>query len=139
MLRLLRTHSPHRLANRISSTQEWREFGKNFPSFASSKHQVLSNGWKWATLNARHDAWPLEERHLVRWLSVRWVAKEAVFKAIYPHRRMQWSDVSIVKHSGKPQIEFSPHVIMDLPIERAHLSISHDGDYIVAFVTVCCT
>ena len=58
-------------------------------------------------------------------------AKEAFFKAL--GRKDDWLDVCVEKKSdGKPYI-FSPL----LPIsQKAHLSISHTGDYAVAIVLI---
>ncbi|KAI9597594.1 hypothetical protein BDF19DRAFT_411551 [Syncephalis fuscata] len=36
----------------------------------------------------------------IRYLATRWAAKEAIYKAYYPHRILKWSDVSIYKDKG---------------------------------------
>jgi len=72
----------------------------------------------------------------VRFLAVRWAAKEAAYKALYPRFRPTWKDLAITKESGhKPTLEYR---LMDNREHglRFHLSISHDGEYIFATVLV---
>lgn len=74
----------------------------------------------------------------------RWAAKEAAYKALFPSLRLRWSDLHLVKDNGaqaspKPRLVFSDE-FRDRTENQAsdgikmHLSISHDGDYIAAFV-----
>ncbi|KAE8250584.1 hypothetical protein A4X13_0g4589 [Tilletia indica] len=88
---------------------------------------------------------------LLRWLGTRWAAKEAAYKAMYPHCQLRWSDIEVHKSvlqettnkeqsSGpKPSLRFSKSfdpspqgALQTLP--TLHLSLSHDGDYVLAFV-----
>lgn len=77
-----------------------------------------------------------ETARLHTWLAVRWAAKEAAYKALYPHLRVRWSDLHVDKARGvKPAMRFSAE--SEVPVAARpglDLSISHDGDYVVAFV-----
>lgn len=85
-------------------------------------------------------------------ISCRWTAKEAAFKALYPHyatrETVSWHD-AIVTGRPKPRLVYSERLKeafarQDLNSEgekeaRAilptlHLSVSHDGDYVVSYV-----
>ncbi|RKP34233.1 4'-phosphopantetheinyl transferase superfamily [Dimargaris cristalligena] len=72
---------------------------------------------------------------MVWFLASRWAVKEAAYKALYPQRKLTWKEVALVKSTGSPK----PY----LKIERAqecdgaghsHVSLSHDGDWVVAQV-----
>jgi len=67
-----------------------------------------------------------------------WAAKEALYKALQPHFSPGWKDLSVLvpAHSRKPQVIFSPDGTLAGAGLTAHLSISHDGDYLVAGVVV---
>jgi holo-[acyl-carrier protein] synthase len=65
--------------------------------------------------------------------SIRWAAKEAVFKACYPSLKLTWKQVETWKAGPKPMMR----LLLDIPKEQSpqlHLSISHDGEYIVGYV-----
>ncbi|ORZ33144.1 4'-phosphopantetheinyl transferase superfamily [Catenaria anguillulae PL171] len=65
-------------------------------------------------------------------------AKEAVFKACYPHTRLLWDQVSVVKPDDGPKpvmLIHGPPVLADR-VAGVHLSVSHDGEYLVAMVVV---
>ncbi|GAA5983676.1 hypothetical protein JCM11641_000930 [Rhodosporidiobolus odoratus] len=75
-----------------------------------------------------------------RFLALRWAAKEAAYKALYPTLRPTWKDVEIVKVDKKPFLRFSAEAgssdlgggtLSDL---KMHLSVSHDADMMVAYV-----
>lgn len=70
------------------------------------------------------------------WLAVRWAAKEAAYKALYPGLRLRWSDLRVAKDDGvKPALRFSSESAVPLEERpQLHLSVSHDGDYVIAFV-----
>ncbi|KAI5845540.1 4'-phosphopantetheinyl transferase superfamily [Tricharina praecox] len=64
---------------------------------------------------------------VVRWLGVRWAAKEAAFKAGGVGRRLQWKEVEVrYLASGQPYLTLPREGI------TGGLSISHDGEYVVA-------
>lgn len=69
----------------------------------------------------------------------RWTAKEAAYKALYPLMRLSWKDLSVTKGPDglKPHLIFSEesraHLTLEYP-PRLHLSVSHDGDYVISFV-----
>lgn len=71
----------------------------------------------------------LNEERRITFLASRFSAKEALFKA-YKKLDYEFSLVSVLnKENGEPYIEMdSPDVI--------HISISHDGDYVVTYVIV---
>ncbi|KAI1321216.1 hypothetical protein EDD11_007782 [Mortierella claussenii] len=68
----------------------------------------------------------------VRHLGARWALKEASYKAMFPHHKLTWQDVSVVKQDGKP--------CLDIPekdrfgIGKTHATVSHDGEYLIAQV-----
>jgi len=71
------------------------------------------------------------------WLSSRWASKEALYKAVQPHFSPTWKDISILPLSStcpKPSVVFEGN--LDGVGLKAHLSISHDGEYLVAGVLV---
>lgn len=66
------------------------------------------------------------------YLATRWTIKEATYKALYPHEVLTWKEVCVSKHMGKP-------VVALIDSQRAqkynmHVSLSHDGESIIAFV-----
>ncbi|CAD6926665.1 unnamed protein product [Tilletia controversa] len=88
---------------------------------------------------------------ILRWLGARWAAKEAAYKALYPDYRLRWSDLEVHKSSPgddtdqdrtsspKPFLRFSKTFdpsrhASARPLPTLHLSLSHDGDYVLAFV-----
>lgn len=83
----------------------------------------------------------------LKWLAVRWAAKEAAYKALYPTFEVRWTDLCIDKPrdaraaSPKPRIRFSDEWSRSHRGAEAgpqtpymHLSVSHDGEYVVANV-----
>ncbi|KAM0752856.1 4'-phosphopantetheinyl transferase [Meredithblackwellia eburnea MCA 4105] len=101
----------------------------------------------------------------IRFLAVRWAAKEAAYKAFYPARKLSWKDISVSKDSGvKPSLVVvvdasgsvdppltppSPPPFLDAGLAHSagslyatprdlhpHLSISHDGEYVIAYVVL---
>ena len=56
-----------------------------------------------------------------------WTAKEAAYKALYPHYKLRWKDMTIRKVDKKPCISVT------FPVQL-HLSVSHDNDMMTAFV-----
>ena len=72
-------------------------------------------------------------------LSPSWTAKEAAFKALtgclaQPIR--SWHDLVVRKPNGspKPTIELAGATHADARAFALHLSVSHDGDAMIAFV-----
>ncbi|GAA5909984.1 holo-ACP synthase [Sporobolomyces salmoneus] len=84
----------------------------------------------------------LQENSVVmeRYLALRWTAKEAAYKALYPHMKLTWKDLVVTKQDKKPRIDFSPAFLETLDTAsndlRMHLSVSHDGDMMIAYVVV---
>lgn len=72
----------------------------------------------------------------------RWAAKEAAYKALYPHYRATWKDLQLIKEGPKPALLFRPTTNADraarspsaATLPRLHLSISHDADLLIAYV-----
>jgi holo-[acyl-carrier protein] synthase len=67
-------------------------------------------------------------------------AKEALAKAGgWGLALIGMKSVSVRRHEGRPFLVLSPEVsglLTDAGIERAHLSLSHDGEYAVAIVVL---
>lgn len=74
----------------------------------------------------------LHERKIA-FLTTRWAAKEAAFKALSGHVELSWKDVEISAESSK-----SRKPLLSLCKNNdsfdGKLSISHDGDYCIAYV-----
>ncbi|KAG4305282.1 hypothetical protein PORY_001452 [Pneumocystis oryctolagi] len=73
-----------------------------------------------------------DKNNLIRWICTRWAAKEAAFKAINFRQKVKWKDIQICKYkNNQPYIQLWNG---EKPIKQIKLSISHDGDYVIAFV-----
>ncbi len=80
-----------------------------------------------------------DEREVpARTLAGRFAAKEALVKAFGGSTGMHWHDVKVSKNSlGAPELTLfgsTAEVAKEKGIDRLHLSISHDGDYAIAYV-----
>ncbi|KAG9320663.1 hypothetical protein KVV02_004412 [Mortierella alpina] len=56
----------------------------------------------------------------VQFLGARWALKEACYKAIYPHHKLTWQDVSVIKENGmtlsrsaSPHLLFTVHMLFN--------------------------
>ncbi|KAI8890464.1 4'-phosphopantetheinyl transferase [Backusella circina FSU 941] len=103
---LVARRGSEKLARRILSVKELAEFQSKFTQ-------------------VHHD-------HAVMYLGSRWCVKEAVYKALYPVHRLEWKQVSVIKEAGKPGLEIENSAAFG--IKKAHVSLSHDGDYAIAQV-----
>ncbi|KAH7100662.1 4'-phosphopantetheinyl transferase [Auriculariales sp. MPI-PUGE-AT-0066] len=87
------------------------------------------------TTQELHDfhALPLHDtERRVRFLAVRWALKEATYKALFPTLRLTWKDVTASRGVGdKPLLTISSHIVSRTQL---HCSVSHDGEYVLAFV-----
>jgi len=91
---------------------------------------------------------PVERQNLpdhpearVRFLARRWAAKEAFAKAFRTGIRgpVTLSSVAVIHDEvGAPSLEFSPDLVKAMELRRltAHLSISDEHEYAVAFVVL---
>ena len=94
-------------------------------------------------LHSRHPTWregsqlsAEKLKPVVQWIGGRWAAKEAARKAIGA-TLLSWKDVRVERDeaTGKPGIIWStPSEGIIAQEYEARLSISHDGDYVVATV-----
>ena len=75
---------------------------------------------------AREDPYPS--------LAARFAAKEA-FQKCWP-RSFSWQDVGVVMRGRKPELWFSPLLQGELTGLRAHLSLSHEREFALAFVVL---
>ncbi|KAI8997371.1 4'-phosphopantetheinyl transferase [Pilobolus umbonatus] len=110
---LIQRRGKERLAKRILSSKEKEEYQNLFPS--------------------PPDTSKIGNKELL-YLGTRWCVKEAVYKALYPIHLLEWNQVSVVKHAGKPQLEILNSSLYG--IQRSHTSLSHDGDYIISYVVL---
>ncbi|CUS15614.1 unnamed protein product [Tuber aestivum] len=115
----------HRFARRILTKSEYRQFLK---STSTTTTTMTGLG-------------------MVKWLGVRWAAKEAAFKAFGTRRGgLVWGDVEVGYYdSGQPflwlfkgcgggeGLEIAEGVVER---RRGGLSISHDGEYLVAMAMI---
>ncbi|KAG0137865.1 mitochondrial phosphopantetheinyl transferase B [Tuber indicum] len=104
----------HRFARRILTKSEYRQFLKS----SSSSTTTTTTG-------------------MVRWLGVRWAAKEAAFKAFGTRRGgLVWGDVEVGYYdSGQPFLWLFKGCERGMG-RRGGLSISHDGEYLVAMAMI---
>ncbi|GAA5824354.1 hypothetical protein JCM5353_007038 [Sporobolomyces roseus] len=117
---LLTRRTPQQFASRILSKEELREWKER------------QNGWN--------------TKQMESYLALRWTAKEAAYKALYPHVKPTWKDLVVKKLEKKPILEFSPLFLssstarhsLDSALDqlKIHLSVSHVGDMMVAYVVV---
>ncbi|PVF99022.1 hypothetical protein CPB86DRAFT_774562 [Serendipita vermifera] len=99
------------------------------------------------------DRWDTHKKDkLAQYLGVRWAAKEAVYKAMYPYRKLSWKDVELKplqikiddrSSNATPKLEViftkSMNVTVNdstLSFMRSHLSISHDAGLVVAMAVL---
>ncbi|CAL1702354.1 unnamed protein product [Somion occarium] len=105
---LVRRRSAARLAHRILSSSELS--GWQSRPFASSDERI-------------------------KFLAVRWAVKEAAYKALYPTFRPTWKELTYESFNRattqKPSLVY--RAIKDSTF-TLHVSVSHDGDYVVAQV-----
>ncbi|KAI9574598.1 4'-phosphopantetheinyl transferase [Boletus coccyginus] len=80
--------------------------------------------------------WPGEQGIATRFLGVRWAVKEAAYKALYP-LRPTWKELTYTtfdpQTGSKPALAFHPSG-NGVQRPRLHVSVSHDGEYILAHV-----
>ncbi|KAK0206474.1 4'-phosphopantetheinyl transferase [Desarmillaria ectypa] len=83
----------------------------------------------------------IQEGDHARFLAVRWAAKEAAYKAMYPTVKPSWKDFSFrslgQESSGSKPSLFYRSPYLDISVGEIHSSISHDGEYVFASVLVC--
>jgi len=82
-----------------------------------------------------HQQWSLlsNQEASTRFLTTRWAVKEAVYKALQPDLRPTWKDISLEVTAKQPCLHVNPSLCRRLI--KLQCSVSHDGDYILAFVT----
>ncbi|KAI9135860.1 4'-phosphopantetheinyl transferase superfamily [Paraphysoderma sedebokerense] len=104
-----------RFAKRVLSVSEFEEF-----KALSEKYGVLSTD---------------HIESMIKYLGVRWTIKEATYKALYPQYRLTWKDVSVVKVDRKPALKFHVPGLHNI-VQKSFVSVSHDGEYVVASVVL---
>mgnify|MGYP000249304811 CR=1 FL=1 len=81
---------------------------------------------------------PVERGYKVRQLAASFAAKEAVVKALGTSEGLRWNELSVVRDTlGKPWIQAegqSAARLHDAGVAKLHLSLSHDGGMLVAYV-----
>ena len=82
----------------------------------------------------------LAKHHPLPSFAARFAAKEAFFKALgtgFNQDRISLSDVWIEKEEkGRPYLCFSPELKERFSIKSAQVSLSHDGEYAMATVSL---
>lgn len=127
----------NKLAKRILCDSEWEEYH----DLAQSQSETSAT-----------------YTHLEQFIANRWSAKEAAYKALYPKWVVSWKELCVHKpgasdgsvnvgpleqkgfRTRKPSLSFSEEWRSKHPdissIPKLHLSLSHDGEYVVANVLV---
>ncbi|KAI9308704.1 4'-phosphopantetheinyl transferase superfamily [Cunninghamella echinulata] len=77
---------------------------------------------------------PVQQQRQLLYLGSRWCIKEATYKALYPTYRLEWKQVTVNKHKGKPILHIENS--KELGIKNSHVSLSHDGEYAIAQVVL---
>ena len=117
---LVARQTPMKLATRILSPSELREWEKLSPRISIPVSIT------------RRDLDAITAKKWFKFLTVRWAIKEAAYKALFPLYRPIWKDFTVSKApagGSKPSLTFDKSAKMKL-----HVSVSHDGEYIVANV-----
>ncbi|XP_004343236.1 hypothetical protein CAOG_07377 [Capsaspora owczarzaki ATCC 30864] len=81
---------------------------------------------------------PGKHSHAILFLASRWALKEATYKACFPYR-LVWSDIQADLVQAKPMLRIDGRLKEALQARgasHAHISLSHDGDYALAFVVL---
>lgn len=69
-------------------------------------------------------------------LAARFAAKEAFFKASGA-ASLSWRDIEVINaDNGRPAIALHGNALEKFQSARIHLTLSHDGDYAIAQVTI---
>ncbi|SAM01515.1 hypothetical protein [Absidia glauca] len=125
-------------ARRILSIKEHEEFYQRFPKRTEPDNSGT-----------------LQDRELL-YLGSRWCIKEAVYKALFPVGKLQWKQVTVEKDNGNLDLLDRGKVVLErlyesitvgkpvlsidnassYGISRSHVSLSHDGEYIIAMVVL---
>ncbi|KAI8926810.1 hypothetical protein BC831DRAFT_435201 [Entophlyctis helioformis] len=104
MAALLQRTAPLRFVRRILNAREVADMlSQDFVLAAAgqleahrgSQWQQGQQGQQWEQAGS---AW---ERKLVEYIGTRWAIKEAAFKALFGHARLEWHQVTVVKHAGR--------------------------------------
>ncbi|KAJ7904451.1 4'-phosphopantetheinyl transferase superfamily [Mycena olivaceomarginata] len=79
------------------------------------------------------------ESHLLadpKFIAVRWAVKEAAYKALFPHHRPTWKELTYrgLKNGQKPTLIYNSRDGEN--VGDIHISVSHDGEYVFASVLV---
>ncbi|KAG1753968.1 4'-phosphopantetheinyl transferase [Suillus paluster] len=113
LIGLLNRRGSEAFATKILSSQEFRSF------------QLLTE---------QHGD---KTERIARFLGVRWAVKEAAYKALYPIRPT-WKEITYSSFDGvtgaKPTLVYRPVRDCVTPVDKLHVSVSHDGAYIYAQV-----
>ncbi|KAF9106300.1 hypothetical protein BGX27_009244 [Mortierella sp. AM989] len=74
----------------------------------------------------------INHQDLVKFVGARWALKEACYKAMFPHHKLTWQDVSVLKENGKPCLDIPEKTRFG--IGKTHATVSHDGEYLIGQV-----
>jgi holo-[acyl-carrier protein] synthase len=81
---------------------------------------------------------PLEQELQMRQLAGSFAAKEALVKALGGPSGLTWTELYVTRdHAGKPWLEAegtSAETLRQAGVDKLHLSISHDGGMLTAYV-----
>ncbi|GBB92839.1 hypothetical protein RclHR1_20640001 [Rhizophagus clarus] len=118
-------------SKRILSDRELKEFN----IFLSNQKKNLIITKDLSSNNLKQDKIMINN-NITKYLAVRWTLKEAAYKALYPHCRLTWKDISVNKIKEKPQLTI--HNINQKGIDniKIHSSVSHDEKYVISQVLI---
>jgi len=81
---------------------------------------------------------PVEQHYAMRQLAGSFAAKEALVKALGGPDGLSWAEIKVTRDSaGKPWIDaegISAATLAQAGVDKLHLSISHDGGMLTAYV-----
>jgi holo-[acyl-carrier protein] synthase len=128
---LLQRRSARRLATRILSLEEEAALERIAPENATQRVKFM------AVRCARKR---LYKHHInIDDLFSRWAVKEAAYKALYPTIVPTWRELTyrsaLPSSRQKPSLIFRPDDEKNVGlVGKLHVTVSHDGDYVVAQV-----
>ncbi|PKC66991.1 hypothetical protein RhiirA1_535203 [Rhizophagus irregularis] len=133
-IKALLTRKPTSLlhfSKRILSDGELKEFN----IFLSNQKKNLISANNLSQNNSKQDKIMINN-NIIKYLAVRWTLKEAAYKALFPHYRLTWKDISISKIKEKPYLMIHNVSQKGNNNIKVHSSVSHDEKYVISQVLI---
>ncbi|CAB5396331.1 unnamed protein product [Rhizophagus irregularis] len=108
---------------------------KEFNIFLSNQKKNLISANNLSQNNSKQDKIMINN-NIIKYLAVRWTLKEAAYKALFPHYRLTWKDISISKIKEKPYLMIHNVSQKGNNNIKVHSSVSHDEKYVISQVLI---